>query len=114
MNFHHKASSEGDSAEVESGDYVREGWWHLNVKGGRVHDHPDQPGGSWSVASHRLCEPVYTKRTAIQTGGSNILERQRRQIEFLEILADGGNITVNDIPWREMFERLNAIVSDPV
>lgn len=41
-------------------------------------------------------------------------ERARRQVEFLEILADGGGITVNGVPWREMFERLNAIVSDPV
>lgn len=41
-------------------------------------------------------------------------ERYRRQVQFLEILADGGKITVNGVPWREMFARLNAIVTDPV
>jgi hypothetical protein len=41
---------------------VMEGWWHPNVKGGQVHDHPEAPGRSWSRASHRLCEPVYTHR----------------------------------------------------
>jgi hypothetical protein len=47
---------------VENATFVCEGWWHPNVKKGQVHDHPERPGGSWSVASHRLCEPVYTKR----------------------------------------------------
>lgn len=42
------------------------------------------------------------------------MERLRRQVEFLEALADGGPLLVNGIPWREMFDRLNAIVSDPV
>lgn len=41
-------------------------------------------------------------------------ERLRREVEFLEILSDGGKLTVNDVPWREMFDRLNAIVGDPV
>lgn len=41
-------------------------------------------------------------------------ERLRRQIEFLEILADGGRLEVNGIPWRKAFEKINAIVSDPV
>lgn len=41
-------------------------------------------------------------------------ERLRREIEFLEMLADGGDIAVNGVPWREMFARFNAIVSDPV
>lgn len=41
-------------------------------------------------------------------------ERARRQVQFLEILADGGDLTVNGVPWREMFERLNSIVADPV
>lgn len=44
--------------------YVCEGWWHPNVKSGQVHDHPENPGGGWSSASHRLCELVYTKRDA--------------------------------------------------
>lgn len=39
---------------------VEQGWWHPNVKDGRVHEHPEHPGGGWSAASHRLCEPVYT------------------------------------------------------
>lgn len=42
---------------------VCEGWWHPNVKSGQVHLHPESPGGGWSVATHRLCEPVYTKRS---------------------------------------------------
>jgi hypothetical protein len=38
--------------------YVREGWWHPNVKSGQVHTHNAvQP-----QTMHRLCEPVYTKR----------------------------------------------------
>ena len=41
---------------------VAEGWWHPNTNAGRVHDHPDNPGRGWSVANHRLCEPVYTRR----------------------------------------------------
>jgi hypothetical protein len=43
--------------------YVNEGWWAPNVKSGQVHDHPKNPGQSWSVTMHRECEPVYTKRT---------------------------------------------------
>jgi hypothetical protein len=42
--------------------YVEEGWWHPNCKSGQVHSHPDNPTGSWSVANHRACEPVYTRR----------------------------------------------------
>lgn len=42
--------------------YVAEGWWHPNAKSGQVHEHPERPNGNWSVTSHRLCEPVYTKR----------------------------------------------------
>ena len=41
-------------------------------------------------------------------------ERLRRQLDFLTALADGGEIKVNGIPWREAFEGLNALVSDPV
>jgi 5'-nucleotidase len=58
-------------SEVEDGlrrpdgeAYVAEGWWHPNTKAGQVHDHPLNPGRSWSVASHGMCEPVYTKRPA--------------------------------------------------
>lgn len=39
------------------------GWWAPNVKAGQIHDHPENPGRSWSSATHRLCEPVYTRRT---------------------------------------------------
>jgi hypothetical protein len=39
--------------------YVCEGWWHPNVKDGRVHDHPE---AKTLQAYHRLCERVYTKR----------------------------------------------------
>lgn len=42
--------------------YVAEGWWHPNVNAGKVHEHPERPGRGWSEASHRLCEPVYTRR----------------------------------------------------
>jgi hypothetical protein len=42
--------------------YVDEGWWHPNVKDGRVHDHPED--GQWSRTMHRECEPVYTRRPA--------------------------------------------------
>lgn len=45
---------------------------------------------------------------------ANELVKLRRQLEFLEILADGGKITVNGIPWRQAWETLNSIVSDPV
>jgi hypothetical protein len=43
--------------------YVNEGWWAPNVKSGQVHDHPKNPGQSWSVTMHRECEPVYTWTT---------------------------------------------------
>jgi len=57
--------AEGAGLRVaEPATYVCEGWWHLNVKDGRVHDHPENPGGGWSSASHRLCERVFTKREA--------------------------------------------------
>lgn len=39
-------------------------------------------------------------------------ERGRRQVEFLEALADGGELKVNGIPWREAFETVNAIIAD--
>lgn len=41
-------------------EYVEEGWWHPNVKGGQVHDH--KPG--MPMTMHRTCEPVFTKREA--------------------------------------------------
>lgn len=34
-----------------------------------------------------------------------------RQIEFMETLLDGGEITVNGMPWREMYERFTAVVA---
>lgn len=34
-----------------------------------------------------------------------------RQYEFITMLADGGNITVNDIPWREAYDRLVEILA---
>lgn len=43
-----------------------------------------------------------------------ILERQRRELEFVELLADGGGIQVNGIPWRDAFARINVIVGDPM
>lgn len=39
-------------------------------------------------------------------------ERAKRQVQFLEIMADGAALQVNGIPWREAFERLNTVVSD--
>lgn len=41
-------------------------------------------------------------------------EALRRRLEFIETLADGGELRVNGIPWREAFDRLNKLVSDPV
>lgn len=38
----------------------------------------------------------------------------RRELEFVELLCDGGQITVNGVPWREMFARVNSIISDPI
>lgn len=67
---------------------------------------PDSDAGVSTVSTAWLNE--------VSRGRSIDGERARRQVEFLEILADGGGITVNGIPWREMFERLNAIVSDPL
>lgn len=40
------------------------------------------------------------------------LERLRRQVEFME--AFSADITINGRPWRELFDALNALVSDPV
>ncbi len=52
-------STRGETDEEEF--YIEEGWWHPNVKSGQVHDHSDgQP-----ATMHRLCEPVYTRRTRI-------------------------------------------------
>lgn len=44
----------------------------------------------------------------------NEIDRLRRQVEFMEAFSDGGGLALNGIPWREAFDRLNAIVSDPV
>lgn len=41
-------------------------------------------------------------------------EEYKRAFEFIETLADGGDIRVNGIPWREAYERLNRIVPDPL
>jgi hypothetical protein len=49
---------------------VMEGWWHPNVKGGQVHEHPENPNGNWSAATHRLCEPVYTHRETSVSGNA--------------------------------------------
>lgn len=38
----------------------------------------------------------------------------KRAVEFLELLADGGDLRVNGIPWREAFRRFNEIISDGV
>lgn len=35
-----------------------------------------------------------------------------RRLEFLEILADGAGLTVNGVPWREMFDRVERVHSD--
>lgn len=43
-----------------------------------------------------------------------IVECLRRQVEFMEILNDGAGITVNGIPWREAFAKINDIVGDPI
>ena len=51
---------------------------------------------------------------AIETAERINGERTRRELEFLTTLADGGGIKVNGVPWREMFEKINALVSDPV
>ena len=53
--------------ESQRHGYVAEGWWHPNVKDGRVHEHPANAGRSWSTASHRLCELVYTRRDVART-----------------------------------------------
>lgn len=71
-------------------------------------------------------EPVTWKKSAedgwhaacVEQDKAETLRAERdalaRKLEFLEILADGAPLAVNGIPWREAFERLNAIVSDPV
>lgn len=61
---------ESEVAGVEIRDVVAEGWWHPNTNAGRVHDHPENPGGGWSQASHRLCEPVYTARVGAKRSRS--------------------------------------------
>jgi hypothetical protein len=38
----------------------------------------------------------------------------RREMEFVELLCDGGKISVNGVPWREMYDRINALVADPI
>lgn len=53
--------------------YVAEGWWHPNCKSGQVHDHPKEPKGSWSVANHRTCVEVYTKRKTTAAGRPRIV-----------------------------------------
>lgn len=45
---------------------------------------------------------------------ANEVTSLRRYIQFAETLCDGGQILVNGVPWREMFDRINAIVNDPV
>lgn len=45
---------------------------------------------------------------------ANEVTALRRYMEFAETLCDGGKILVNGVPWREMFDRINALMSDPV
>lgn len=59
---HHRGNAGMAGAAGAMARYIQEGWWHPNVKSGQVHDHPEDPGRSWSQASHRLCESVYTYR----------------------------------------------------
>lgn len=46
-----------------------------NVKDGRVHLHPERPNGGWSAASHRLCEPIYTRRRGTHVDPLPVAER---------------------------------------
>jgi hypothetical protein len=55
------ASQSKSRRNVSDAFYVCEGYWHPRVKSGQVHAHPEQPGRGWSSASHRQCEPVYTR-----------------------------------------------------
>jgi hypothetical protein len=34
-----------------------------------------------------------------------------RRLEFLEIIADGGAITVNGVPWGQMYQRLSSMIA---
>lgn len=72
--------------------------------------------GDGSDLANEIDEGLPAMQAALQNAVENMktAERHRRQVEFLEILADGGRIEVNGVPWREMFDRINAIVSDPV
>lgn len=55
---------------------VCEGWWHPNVKDGRVHDHtPGQP-----TTMHRLCEPIYTRRGRAVPAGEDRTETDVRSL----------------------------------
>lgn len=55
--------ADGVPAQSPPATYVCRGWWHPTVKSGQVHNHPERPTGNWSTASHRLCEPIYVRRT---------------------------------------------------
>lgn len=47
------------------------GWHHHGVNAGKVHNHPANPGRSWSEAMHRLCEPVYRMEQTVRGKGHN-------------------------------------------
>ena len=65
------------------------GWWHPNVKDGRVHDHPTNPNGAWSEAMHRLCEQVYR---AVPTRMPGTVWKHAKGKHYLVLgLADDAN-----------------------
>lgn len=42
------------------------------------------------------------------------LQETKRLADFLVVLADGGKLTVNGIPWREAYKRVMSIIDGPV
>lgn len=66
--------------------------------------------GGYVTCSSFDCKDPTAAHDALDGG----YEAMRRAVEFLEILADGGELLVNGVPWREMFRRFNAIVADGV
>lgn len=57
-----------------------------------------------------VVDPVKSAGPDLLTAAAGEIERLRREVEFIEIMADGGKIMVNDVPWREMFARYEALL----
>lgn len=94
--------------------FVEEGWWHPNCKSGQVHPHPENPNGGWSVANHRSCEPVYTRRPADGVARTIALDELYDRVVAFGVQAFG-ETTDKSAPAvaRKIAEEAGELADDP-